>query len=96
MKVLVVLLIVLLLYAQIVFAQENKLAPVQADYWIDDQHYMYDCWPYGGEEMNSGLIVYLNRPDGIAAYRCDITGQYGVTPIVPRRDDMAFLLDSDF
>jgi len=77
------LLVGLLLAGGQVAAQGVGPPPVEVHIQDDDLLDMYNCWP-GAVARASAVTVYLNYPDGSAAYGCTWSQRARVIPLVPR------------
>lgn len=61
---------------------QYTVAPVQVQIELSDMLIMYDCYP--GTEWGE-MVVYLNRPDGIATYTCAVDGAVWRSKMLERR-----------
>lgn len=70
-----------------VAAQEDfknaYVAPIQVEFNTEDGHIvLYDCYPFQSHD-DPDMLVYLNRPDGVATYSCTWTSDIHTMPPPP-------------
>lgn len=81
--ILLVLLFVVARPPLVAGAPTHLVAPVQVEVLSGDRQYSYDCYPSAQPAAEQRMTVYLNTPNGLAMYSCDLVGRVLIIPSVP-------------
>lgn len=88
MRTIPVLFVLLMMRLPLIAAAQEPepfyaIAPVQVEVVSGDQQWSYDCYPSAQPASEHRMTVYLNTPNGLAMYACDLVGRVLIIPAVP-------------